>query len=81
MGGGNATLHLLSPDGVYLNAVAFDDEWRDFTINDSRVAALAGLAATVVLAGVALRARGRTPFRRHESRITWWTSPHGSTRR
>ena len=41
VGGGNATLHLLSPDGVYLDAIAFDDEWRDFTIDDSRIAALA----------------------------------------
>ena len=41
IGGGNATLHLLSPDGVYLDAIVFDDEWRDFTISDSRVAALA----------------------------------------
>ena len=41
LGGGNARLHLLSPDGVYLDAIDFDDEWLDFAINDSRVAALA----------------------------------------
>jgi hypothetical protein len=41
VGGGNARVHLLSPDGVYLDAIAFDDQWVDFTIHDSRIAALA----------------------------------------
>jgi hypothetical protein len=41
MGGGDARLHLLSPEGVFLSTIDFDDQWLDFTINDSRVAALA----------------------------------------
>ena len=41
LGGGDARVHLLSRDGVYLDAIAFDDQWIDFTINDSRIAALA----------------------------------------
>ena len=41
LGGGDARVHLLSRDGVYLDALVFDDQWVDFTISDSRIAALA----------------------------------------
>ena len=41
LGGGDARVHLLSADGVYLDVIAFEDQWLDFTIDDSRIAALA----------------------------------------
>jgi len=39
-GSGNATLHFLSQDGVYLAKVAFPTAWRDFTMDDGVVYAL-----------------------------------------
>jgi hypothetical protein len=39
-GSGNATLHFLSQDGVYLAEVAFPTAWRDFTMDDGVVYAL-----------------------------------------
>ena len=32
-GSGNATLHFLSPDGVYLAKAVFPNAWRDFTLD------------------------------------------------
>jgi hypothetical protein len=40
-GSGNAVLHLLSEDGVYLARVEFDEPWRDFAMSDGAVYALA----------------------------------------
>jgi hypothetical protein len=39
-GSGNATLHFLSQDGVYLAKVSFPGPWRDFTLDDGVVYAL-----------------------------------------
>lgn len=39
-GSGNATLHFLSEDGVYLARAAFPRAWRDFTIEDGVIYAL-----------------------------------------
>jgi len=39
-GSGNATLHLLSQDGVYLAKAVFPNPWRDFTLDDGVVYAL-----------------------------------------
>jgi len=39
-GSGNATLHFLSRDGVYLAKAAFTTPWEDFAINDGVVYAL-----------------------------------------
>ena len=48
-GSGNATLHLLSQSGVYLARVAFPAAWRDFTMADQVVYALARDPATDVI--------------------------------
>jgi hypothetical protein len=40
LGGGHATLHLLSEEGVYLAAVDFPSPWVDFAFRDNRVYAL-----------------------------------------
>ena len=39
-GSGNATLHFLSPEGVYLTRAAFPTPWRDFTLEDGVIYAL-----------------------------------------
>jgi len=39
-GSGNATLHFLSQDGVYLAKVVFPTAWRDFTLDNGVVYAL-----------------------------------------
>jgi hypothetical protein len=39
-GSGNATLHFLSPGGVYLAKADFPRSWRDFTLADGVVYAL-----------------------------------------
>jgi len=48
-GSGNAALHLLSGDGVYLARVAFPEPWRDFTVDDGVVYALARHPVTDVV--------------------------------
>jgi hypothetical protein len=45
-GGGNASLHLLSPEGVYLAELTFQEAWTDFTMEDGVVYALAREAET-----------------------------------
>jgi hypothetical protein len=40
LGGGDATLHLLSPEGVFLSSVPFSTSWIDFQMDESRVYAL-----------------------------------------
>lgn len=45
-GSGNATLHFLSPEGVYLARAAFPTPWRDFTLEDGVVYALTRDPAT-----------------------------------
>jgi hypothetical protein len=39
-GSGNATLHFLSPEGVYLAKAAFPTPWRDFTLDNGVIYAL-----------------------------------------
>ena len=39
-GAGNATLHVLSKEGIYLARLDFPDAWRDFTIDDGVIYAL-----------------------------------------
>ena len=39
-GSGNATLHFLTRDGIYLARVAFPTPWRDFTLDDGVIYAL-----------------------------------------
>ena len=39
-GSGNATLHFVSEDGVYLAKVAFSEPWQDFSLDDGVVYAL-----------------------------------------
>ena len=39
-GSGNATLHFLSPEGVYLAKTSFPAPWRDFTLDDGVIYAL-----------------------------------------
>ena len=39
-GSGNATLHFLSPEGVYLAKAVFPSAWRDFTLDNGVVYAL-----------------------------------------
>jgi len=48
-GSGNARLHLLSGDGVYMAEVAFPEPWRDFTVDDGVVYALARHPVTDVI--------------------------------
>ena len=48
-GGGNATLHLLTGDGVYLAKIAFPDPWRDFTMDNGIVYALTRDSVTDVI--------------------------------
>lgn len=45
-GSGAATLHFLSPDGVYLARVTFPTPWRDFVLDDGVVYALTRDPAT-----------------------------------
>jgi hypothetical protein len=48
-GGGNATLHLLSRDGVYLAKIVFPDPWRDFAMDNGIVYALTRDSVTDVI--------------------------------
>jgi hypothetical protein len=48
-GSGNATLHALTPDGIYLARSAFPTAWRDFTLDDGVIYALTRNPATDVV--------------------------------
>jgi hypothetical protein len=54
-GSGNATLHFLSEDGVYLASAAFPTAWRDFTIEDGVIYALIREPLTDVITLAAFR--------------------------
>jgi len=48
-GSGNAMLHVLSGEGVYVAKVAFPEPWRDFTVDDGVIFALARHPVTDVI--------------------------------
>jgi hypothetical protein len=54
-GSGAASLHFLSEDGVYLARVTFPTAWRDFTLTDGVVYALARDPATDLISLAAFR--------------------------
>jgi len=55
LGGGDAVLHLLSKDGVYLARHTFPHAWVDFAMTGSRVVALATDPSTGLVRTIAYR--------------------------
>jgi hypothetical protein len=68
-GSGNATLHFVSRDGVYLARVAFPTAWRDFAMDKGVVYALAREPATDVIALEAFKVDFRDGLFRDAARV------------